>query len=267
MPSFTLKDVEDQRFISPKRFRFSDNPSVTHHQARGHHVVGLKFPALKRLFKLETGIDTLDGPYGPYKFLAEQSQIDAALAWQDKHRGFIFLRDNLDCSVALDFNLAAPGVYTVLGQAEHNAKASQDEASIQQLCSSCSKAIATIPFFGTCDLICAVPPSPDKAWDLPSEIAKRLAIATGKTDITPQVGFRKNKQSVKALSLQDKWKALEAADFTVSNEVKNKNVILIDDKYQSGTTAQFVACELFKAGAKEVHGLFCVKTWRDTDNT
>ena len=267
MPGFTLKDVENLRSISPKRFRFSDNASVRHHEARGHHVVGLKFPSIKRLFKLETGIDTLDGPYGPYKFLTDQAQIDAALAWQEKHRNYIFLRDNLDCSVALDFNLAGPAVYTSLGQAEHNAKASQQESAIEVLCSGCIKAVADIPFYGACELVCAVPPSPDKAWDLPSEIAKRLAISTGKKDITPEVRFNKKKQSVKLLSLQDKWKALEAAELSVSGEVKNKNVILVDDKYQSGTTAQFVACELYKAGAKEVHGLFCVKTWRDTDNT
>jgi predicted amidophosphoribosyltransferase len=41
---------------------------------------------------------------------------------------------------------------------------------------------------------------------------------------------------------------------------------LIDDKYQSGTTAQFVASHLYQAGAAEVCGLFCIKTWRDTDN-
>jgi hypothetical protein len=80
MPIFTLKDVENIRSVSPKRFRFSDNPSVSYHEKRGHHVVGLKFPSLKRLFWLETGIQTLDGPYGPFKFLTDQAQIDAALA-------------------------------------------------------------------------------------------------------------------------------------------------------------------------------------------
>ena len=72
---------------------------------------------------------------------------------------------------------------------------------------------------------------------------------------------------MKALSLDKKWKALEAASLQVGKQVNRKKVILIDDKYQSGTTAQFVAAKLYEAGAQVVYGLFCVKTWRDTDNT
>jgi hypothetical protein len=95
MPSITIKDVEAVRELSPKRFRFLDNPAVREHQARGHHTVGLKFASVKRLFEADTGIVTLDGPYGPYKFLTDPAQISAALAWQTKHESHIFLRDNL----------------------------------------------------------------------------------------------------------------------------------------------------------------------------
>lgn len=69
------------------------------------------------------------------------------------------------------------------------------------------------------------------------------------------------------MALDEKWKALENASLKASEKFKGKKVILLDDKYQSGTTAQFVASRLYEAGAAEVHGLFCVKTWRDTDNT
>ncbi|MBF0334071.1 MAG: nickel-dependent hydrogenase large subunit, partial [Alphaproteobacteria bacterium] len=43
-------------------------------------------------------------------------------------------------------------------------------------------------------------------------------------------------------------------------------VILIDDKYQSGVTLQYVASRLYQAGARRVYGLCAVKTMRDTDN-
>ncbi|MBI3700651.1 MAG: hypothetical protein HY242_09455 [Afipia sp.] len=267
MPIFTLKDVQEHRSISPKRFRFSDNPAVRNHEARGHHIVGPKFPSLKRLFKQETGIDTLDGPYGPYKFLTDAAEIASALAWQDKHKSYVFLRDNLDCAMAFDFNLAEAGVYTEFGQAEHDAKASKSEAAIAKLSAGLAGAIANNPFYSGCEMVCAVPPSPEKDWDLPTELAKRVAAATKKIDISADVKFQKKKQSVKALSLDDKWKALEAAQLIAPTNVKGKKIILIDDKYQSGTTAQYVAMKLFEMGAKEVHGLFCVKTWRDTDNT
>jgi predicted amidophosphoribosyltransferase len=163
--------------------------------------------------------------------------------------------------------LASPGVYTELGQAEHDAKSSQDEDAIEKLSSSCVETINNIPFYSGCTLVCAVPPSPEKTWDLPTELAERIASNGGKMDVSSEIKFKKKKESVKTLSLEDKWKALEAADLGVSNKVNGRNIILVDDKYQSGTTAQFVASYLYQAGANEVHGLFCVKTWRDTDNT
>jgi predicted amidophosphoribosyltransferase len=112
-------------------------------------------------------------------------------------------------------------------------------------------------------------PSPvtGKVWDLPEEITKQVAKKSQKEDISSLVRFHKAKQSVKNIALCDKWPALEAAQVVISGNIKGREVILIDDKYQSGTTIQFVASKLFLAGASEVLGLCCVKTWRDTDNT
>jgi predicted amidophosphoribosyltransferase len=47
---------------------------------------------------------------------------------------------------------------------------------------------------------------------------------------------------------------------------KAPSVILIDDKYQSGMTIQFVASRLYDAGTAKVYGLCAVKTLRDMDN-
>lgn len=177
------------------------------------------------------------------------------------------MRDNLDCSVAIDFNLASPGIYTKLGQAEHDAKASRKFTAIKELTSASAGTIEKVLFYRECDAICPVPPAPGKDWDLPTELAKYLATKTGKENLSPSAKFSKQKESVKSLSLDDKWKALENAGLRVGPDFKGKKVILLDDKYQSGTTAQFVASRLYEAGAAEVNGLFCVKTWRDTDNT
>jgi predicted amidophosphoribosyltransferase len=134
------------------------------------------------------------------------------------------------------------------------------------LTNACVRAISAISFYRESNVICAVPPSPDKAWDLPTEIVNRLSERTGKPDISELVSFTVPKQSVKATSLKEKWAALEAGDLSVNNGILEKKIILVDDKYQSGTTAQFVASKLYGAGAEEVNGLFCIKTWRDTDN-
>lgn len=198
--------------------------------------------------------------------MTDPEQISAALAWQERHESHIFLRDNLVSSVALDFNLAEAGVYTSLGQAEHNAKSSRDADAIDKLSNACIAAINGVSFYHDCTAVCAVPPSPEKDWDLPTEIVKRVASKTGKQNISDEIAFSKKKESVKSLLLKDKWQALDDAKLGISEKVKGKRIILIDDKYQSGTTAQFVASKLYAAGAEEVHGLFCVKTWRDTDN-
>ena len=266
MPSITLKAVEEARALKPKRFRFSEYPCVHEREQEQRHVVGLKFPSLKRLFLAETGISTFDGPYGPFRFLTDPTQIAAALAWQERYKSLIFLRDNLDCSVAIDFNLASAGIYTIMGQAEHDAKTARKFAAVKALTTACVDTIEKISFYSNADAICAVPPALGKEWDLPTELAKYVTARTGKENLSPDIKFSKKKQSVKAVALDEKSKALENARLKASNAFEGKKIILLDDKYQSGTTAQFVASRLYDAGALEVHGLFCVKTWRDTDN-
>jgi phosphoribosylpyrophosphate synthetase len=236
-------------------------------KADGTYVVSTKFHSLDRMFETETGILTRGGRYGPYVYLSDQAAIDKALKWQKARRRVIFLRDALDCSVALDFNLAEAAVYTEMGKAEHKAKANRDHEAVRYLIKKCLSAVIKLGLYKECDSICAVPPSPEKKWDLPTEIANQVAARSSKDNISSLVRFKKSKQSVKAIGLSEKWGALQSAQLEVNGNVKDKRIILIDDKYQSGTTIQFVASKLLEAGAIEVLGLSCVKTWRDTDNT
>ncbi|HTT79930.1 MAG TPA: hypothetical protein VMF86_09650 [Stellaceae bacterium] len=184
-----------------------------------------------------------------------------------KYKTYIFLRDLLDMSITLDYNFADRLVYTELGKAESNAKTARHQPSIKVLAKACVRAISDVSYYKESDVICAVPPSPDKEWDLPAEIVALVSQQTGKRDISKAVRFTVPKKSIKAASLSDKWAVLEGGQLTVfPNVVKGRKVILIDDKYQSGMTAQFVASRLYEAGVEEVNGLFCIKTWRDTDN-
>jgi predicted amidophosphoribosyltransferase len=265
MPNITVDEVKAIRDKRPKRCCFAQTNVVTERDG-GQYCVSLRFPALGKLFAAETGIVLKSGPFGPYGYLTAQAQIDAALAWQADRAELVFLRDALTSSVALGFNLASAGVYTDLGHAEHDAKANRNAVAIAVLAKACATAINSLAFYKECTGICAVPPSPDKEWDLPSELAHIVAKQVRKADISPALRFSKKKASVKELSLDEKWDALEAAKLQININVTKKKIILLDDKYQSGTTAQFIASKLFDAGATEVHGLFCVKTWRDTDN-
>ncbi|MGC2521396.1 MAG: hypothetical protein WA417_01990 [Stellaceae bacterium] len=229
-------------------------------------VVSAQFSSVGRLLRNDAKLWLSNGPYGSYGYFSDDSEIERAFAWQEKHQNFIFLRDLLDCSVALDYNFAERGRYTDLGLAEYNAKNAGHGPSINTLVRACVRAIATISSYKNSDAICAVPPSLDKAWDLPTEIARLVSEKTGKPDISDCAQFWAVKKSIKTSSLEEKWAALNAGQLVVDKSVAGKKVILIDDKYQSGTTAQFIASKLYESGVEEVNGLFCIKTWRDTDN-
>ena len=80
------------------------------------------------------------------------------------------------------------------------------------------------------------------------------------------VEFKAEKDSIKSLPMGEKWKALKEGKLLADDRVRGKKIILLDDKYQSGITAQAVASAMYDAGAAEINGVFCVKTWRNTDN-
>jgi predicted amidophosphoribosyltransferase len=233
----------------------------------GSYSLSFKFDAVARLFQEETGLDTRGGRFGPWCSFKDEKQIEIARDWKARRNNLVFLRDNLDLSVALDLNFASDGEYTPLGLAEHRAKQRNDEAAVETLCSALLVQIHDLSPFRAADAICAVPPAPSKSWDLPTELVTRIAPACGKDNLSGAAKFTKEKESIKAISLEEKWKALESADLCVDSAIKGRKVILIDDKYQSGTTAQFIAAKLYEAGAQRVLGLYCVKTWRNTDNT
>ncbi len=261
----TLQRLEQLRTLTPRRRRFSDNPTICE-QEDGTCSISFVFTSVDRLFRHDTQIRTIDGPYSHYLKLSDLKVIGRAVKWHDRHKRFIFLRDFLDCSIALDFNFAERGRYTELGLAEYNAKYARHGPSIEALVKACVRAISEISLYRESDVICSVPPSPEKEWDLPTEIAQLVSERTGKPDISALLRFRATKKSIKATSLEGKWEALGAATLYVDQSVSGKRVILLDDKYQSGTTAQFMASKLYDAGVTEVNGLFCIKTWRDTDN-
>ncbi len=264
--SISIKDVERLRTLTPRRKRMSDHPLIKDVNA-SQCKFGFQFESLGRLFALETGIATKSGPYGPFCDLRSQDQIRRAVEWQEARKNYIFLRDMLDCSIALDFNFVeAGGPYTETGQAEHDAKTGRSPLAVRALTQKCREAIIDIAYFKGADSICAVPPSPDKDWDLPTQIVARLVTTTGKDNVSSYLRFTSAKPSVKAVSLPEKWKALEAGGLRVDERIAGRRLILVDDKYQSGTTAQFVASKLLESGASEVYGLFCLKTLRDTDN-
>ena len=83
-----------------------------------------------------------------------------------------------------------------MGQAEHSAKTDRDEAAIEKLQAELAKAIKKLTPLLEADSVSAIPPARGKSWDLPSELAKRIAESCGKLDLSSAASFAKDKQSV-----------------------------------------------------------------------
>lgn len=212
--------------------------------------------------------------YGNYwNFLRNEADIQLVENWEMEQGERVFLRDCLSCSIALGVNMAnvATGERTELGELEYQAKNNSCEESIHTLANQMAEAIETLPFYKDATLIAAVPARPGKTTaDLPTELAKRIAEAKGLTDLTPHFQYGGVREQLKTLPLSERWDAWEGAQLKICDEGKGlldgNSVILIDDKYQSGVSANFVGMILQQAGASEIYGLYAVKTMRDTDN-
>lgn len=167
---------------------------------------------------------------------------------------------------ALDFNFqqgVEPLSYTVAGQLEHNAKENQDESAIAELAEMLADVIRHHPTLSRAEVIAAVPPRPSKTFHLPSRLVDAIGLQLGRP-----VGLQLAKTEVpklKDLTLEQKIATLAQA-FTLGEAVAGKSILLVDDLYQSGVTLWSLARYLNAHGAREVFGLACVKSWRDTDN-
>lgn len=217
------------------------------------------------LFTADTSmrLETAEGRYS--RRLQSPREVAAAVAWQAHRFQHVYLSDDLDSSIALDdLFRGRHGSYTPIGRLESLAKAAQDPQARDSLAALLAQFIRSSPLYAGC-AICAVPASPEKDFDLPRELASLIADELGTEDLTGSLHLRGKKQPAKALALGNKLAALEAAGLEVGGPV-SRPVILIDDKYQSGTTANWIGAGLRVAGATAVHGVFLVKTWRGKDN-
>lgn len=203
--------------------------------------------------------------------LRSDDEFEQVATWARSLGNLVFLRDCLEISIALDLNIVVgpDGTegHTRLGALESRAKRGPDEAAIGELLAEMSSVIARLPGYRAATLIAAVPPRPGKTHDLPSVLAARIAGMRSMTDLTSRFRFAGEKRTVKAARIEDKWPEWEKSGLSFAPAlVGHPSVILVDDKYQSGTTLQFVASVLRAAGAGDIYGLCAVKTLRDTDN-
>jgi|SRR6185437_14421984 len=272
MDEITLQRVQQMRTLEPRRRCFADNSGIQMAKKNGSRSFSVRFEeTIRPIYEIMTGFQLYhSAQFSNYWHSIDDDEDLAKIQkWESSQGGRVFLRDCLSLSIALGINFPNNQSYdrTELGELEHRAKQHRDKDAIKELATRTFNTINELPFYKEADFVAAVPPRPDKEFDLPAWIAKLVAVATKKPDITRNFKFGNTKGTLKEAALDEKWTAWENAGLTLDSvDLAGKKVILIDDKYQSGTTLQFVAMILQKHGASEVYGLSLVKTLRDTDN-
>jgi predicted amidophosphoribosyltransferase len=271
----TLQNILEIRKIEPRRRCFATHSGIQDKKQNGTKTFSVPFEeTIRPIYEAITNFKLKHNPsFGNYwHWINSDDELNRVKEWETSQGERVFLRDCLSLSLALGINLEnnTSGKHTEIGQLEYQAKNHQNKEAVEELGRRCIATIEELPFYRDADLIAAVPQKPDKTFDLPTEMAKIISTHTGKSDITSYFSFGNLKGSVKEAPLERKWAEWENAnlslDTTKIDDLKGKKVILIDDKYQSGTTIQFVAMVLQKSGVSEIYGLCLVKTLRDTDN-
>ena len=282
-PHFTAAEItadmvaEAHDAEGPRRLSFTTTRANQPKRRQGSYVGTFHLPAgncAETLFKEATGLQLWPDrtyPNERWRSIQSETEFELIAAWVRSQGTRVFLRNCLDLSVALDMNLAREDSgaldHTEIGALEYRAKSAPNNGALDALATHFCITINDLPFYRDVRAIAAVPGHPGKGYDLPTALADRISSTLAMKNLTPRFKFAHQKLSAKALPLAEKWRNWEQAGLSVVPELTNEpSVILIDDKYQSGSTLQFVASRLRAAGAGPIFGLCAVKTWRDTDN-
>lgn len=261
--------------LKPKRRCFAEYSGIQEKKKDGGKSFSVKFrESIEPIFKRMTGYDLFHSPeYGNYfRIIKQDNELEKIKEWEKQQGNRIFLRDCLRISLAMDSNIQhnTPGLYSPIGELEIAAKQNHNLTAIRGLSEESTQTINGLPYYKDADFVCAVPSPKNKGFDSPDEIVSLVSQKTGKTNITAGFSFDGEKYSVKDAPIERKWELWEDAKLHYKNpdnlDIRGKAIILIDDKYQSGVTIQFVAMKLQHAGAGAIYGLSMVKTLGDDDN-
>ena len=273
MNEITKEAVEQARAEKPKRICFATtHASALKREAHGSSYAGsFNVPfggGFKNIFPHKLFPNKRDQYHKDSHWLSIKTEesFEEIDAWVKSQGNRVFLRDCLYASIAMSLSFKDDEERTEIGELEYHAKQKHDMEAVKALAEQCANTIMDIPLYSKADMVCAIPPRLGKGFDLPSLTVSIVSGKVAKEDITGHSSFGAEKRSVKSETLDEKWDAWHDAKITFNGDLTDKKIILIDDKYQSGTTIQYIAMKLQEAGAHHVLGLSMVKTMRDTDN-
>jgi hypothetical protein len=212
------------------------------------------------------------------EFINWCGEVTQDVLWLDLNKNIReYFDDELDYCIASDFNIVYGEGRTEIGEAEYQLKYNIEDLSVTErnkyaniimgkMLDNCKY----IPFNNRLNWYVSPMPATETgktkiAWQMAEEISKRLRLSF----IKPALSC--DKPQMKQLSIKEKIETWEKIYYNnavmLDNQVRGKNVIVVDDLYQSGATMWEYAKYLKTLGARCVFGIVCVKSLRDSDNT
>lgn len=114
---------------------------------------------------------------------------------------------------------------------------------------------------GRVEMLVPVPPSRARSFQPVTEIARRLAGLLGKPVEERAIEKTRPTEELKGLSdIEVRREALAGAFRGSARTVQGRSILLVDDLYRSGSTANAVTLALLGAGAERVYFLACTRT-------
>lgn len=221
---------------------------------------------IEPILKNRYGKDLFNSQYGGvWLGLNSEVEFENFEKFVQEYKEIVFLRDNLDLSLALSMNFDGDE-RTPIGEFEYQAKFNHFEKAEKELIKVCNEWIEKLPFLKKSEYICAMPSSDPEERSLPRRIVSSLE-GFKFADISDSVIWTsKTRSSKNAESPLEKLKIMEESGLQISNEIdlKGKTVLLFDDLYMSGISMQYVAMKLKDKGASRVFGLCIVKSRSNT---
>ena len=271
--TITKKEVLALDKIKPRRICFASTHKDALRRGDAPYIGKFVVPFAETIYPIfyaKTGIELFESKkFGNFwRSIKSEKEYQKIEGFISEERDTVFLRDTLALSIALSENMNDSGVRTKIGELEYQAKYQQDQTSERQLADICKEAIKHLPFYNKTSILCSVPASGNSNKSIPRRITGYIAKNMDLHDISECILWSSSKPPLKDVSKEQKWDVLCKGNLIVQSGVKfkGKDVILLDDLYQSGITMQHVAMKLQEAGASRIFGIALVKSRTNTDN-
>ena len=140
-----------------------------------------------------------------WRFIKTEEEFNKIKNWCSERMRYVYLRDCLSVSAALGFNKPSNDTpdYTEVGHLICQSKRVSNEDAISRLIEITLEFIDKHAIYKECAYVAAVPPNPNKSYDLPSTLVTWISEKLSLPDITSGFVFGGHKTSAKDIQNDD----------------------------------------------------------------